>query len=286
MEVAMDFNAYMNLLHSQKNLPFILFASVFAVLAALEMKFYGYEEKFPRVLRWPHHFLLVALNIVIFQVLLPSFCLLAAISAFIHRFGLFNQVRVPDTFGIIFTIIFLDWMLYYFHRVYHAVPWLWKIHRVHHTDREVDVTTGLRFHPLEILMTTFVEVLFIYLLGAPVYGVFLFQIWLGVSTLFNHSNIQIPAVLEKVIRWFILTPDMHRVHHSANPSETNSNFGFNFPWWDRLFMTYHESVDPKKEKLGLNIFEEIRYSRFKLLLMQPFLDKQGKFKFKNIIRGN
>jgi len=286
MEVAMDFNAYMNLLHSQKNLPFILFVSVFAVLAALETKFSGYKEKIPRVLRWPHHFLLVALNVVIFQVMLPSFCLLAAISAFSGGFGLFNQVKVPDAFGIVFTIIFLDWMLYYFHRVYHAVPWLWKIHRVHHTDVEVDVTTGLRFHPLEISITIFMEVVVIYLLGAPVYGVFLFQMWIGVSTLFNHSNIQIPAAFEKVIRWFIITPDMHRVHHSANPPETNSNFGFNFSWWDRFFMTYHETVDPKKEKLGLNIFEEIRYSRFKSLLMQPFLDKQGKFKFKNIIRGN
>jgi sterol desaturase/sphingolipid hydroxylase (fatty acid hydroxylase superfamily) len=282
----MDFNAYMNLLYSQKNLPFISFVSAFAVLAVLEIKFSSYKEKFPRVLRWPHHFLLVALNAVIFQVLLPSFCLLTAISAFSQRFGLFNQVRVPNLFGIIFTIIFLDWMLYYFHRVYHAVPWLWKIHRVHHTDLEVDVTTGLRFHPLEILLTTFAEVMVIYLLGAPVYGVFLFQIWIGVSNLFNHSNIQIPAVFEKVIRWFIITPDMHRVHHSANPPETNSNFGFNFSGWDRLFRTYHEPLKAEKEKLGLNLFEDVRYFQFKSLLIQPFLDEKGNFKFKNITRGN
>jgi sterol desaturase/sphingolipid hydroxylase (fatty acid hydroxylase superfamily) len=128
--------------------------------------------------------------------------------------------------------------------------------------------------------------MFIYLLGAPVYGVFLFQMWIGVSTLFNHSNIQIPAAFEKVIRWLIITPDMHRVHHSANPSETNSNFGFNFPWWDRLFGTYHGPLKAEKEKIGLNLFEDVRYFRFKSLLMQPFLDKKGNFKFKNIIRGN
>jgi sterol desaturase/sphingolipid hydroxylase (fatty acid hydroxylase superfamily) len=284
--MAMDFNAYLNLLQSQKNLPFISFVIVFVVLALLEIKFSGYKEKFPRVLRWPHHFLLVALNAFIFQVMLPGFCLLAAISAFSRGFGLFNQVKVPDIFGIIFTIIFLDWMLYYFHRVYHTVPWLWKIHRVHHTDVEVDVTTGLRFHPLEILMTTFAEVMVIYLLGAPVYGVFLFQIWIGVSTLFNHSNIQIPAGFERIIRWFIITPNMHRVHHSANPPETNSNFGFNFSGWDRLFRTYHEPLKAEKEKLGLNLFDEVRYFRFKSLLMQPFLDEKGNFKFKNITRGN
>ena len=183
---------------------------------------------------------------------------------------------------LVFTIIFLDWMRYYLHRVYHAIPWLWKIHRVHHTDMEVDVTTGLRFHPIELLITILVEALIIYLLGAPVYGVFLFELWIGVSNLFNHSNIRIPIRLEKVLHGIIVTPDMHRVHHSANPSETNRNFGFNFSWWDRLFMTYHQPLELGKIKLGLNIFEEIHYSRIKELLLQPFYDKQGKFKFKNI----
>jgi sterol desaturase/sphingolipid hydroxylase (fatty acid hydroxylase superfamily) len=214
--------------------------------------------------------------------ILPGFCLLTALSAYNHRFGLFNQVRVPAAFGIIFTIIFLDWMRYYLHRVYHAIPWLWKIHRVHHTDVEVDVTTGLRFHPIELLITALAEAWFIYLLGAPVSGVFLFELWIGVSNLFNHSNIRISLGLEKTLHWFILTPEMHQVHHSANPPETNSNFGFIFSWWDRLFMTYRQTLEPGKVKWGLNIFEEIHYLRLKELLLQPFYDKQGKFKFKNI----
>jgi sterol desaturase/sphingolipid hydroxylase (fatty acid hydroxylase superfamily) len=282
----MDFNAYLNLINSQKNLPYILFIGVFVVLSILEIKYGGYKEKIPRLLRWPHHFLLVLFNTVLFRILFPGFCLFAAISAAGHRFGLFNQVKVPDLFGIIFTVIFLDWTLYYLHRVYHAIPFLWKIHRVHHTDLEVDITTGLRFHPIEILITTLVEALVIYLLGAPVYGVFVFELWLGVSNLFNHSNIRIPAALEKVLRYFIITPEMHRVHHYANPSETNSDFGFNFSWWDRLFTTYHEPLKAGKEKLGLNIFDDIRYLRFKSLLQQPFLDKKGNFKFKNITREN
>jgi sterol desaturase/sphingolipid hydroxylase (fatty acid hydroxylase superfamily) len=124
------------------------------------------------------------------------------------------------------------------------------------------------------------------LLGAPVYGVFVFELWIEISNLFNHSNIRIPAALEKTLRWFIITPVMHRVHHSANPAETNSNFGFNFSWWDRLFTTYHEPLKTGKEKLGLNIFGDVRYSHFKSLLLQPFLDKKGHFKLKNIIREN
>ena len=282
----MDFNAYLNLISSQKNLPFILFISVFFVLSVLEIKYGGYKEKIPRLLRWPNHFLLIIFNAVLFRVLFPGFCLYAAIFAAEHRFGLLNQVPVPGLFGIIITIIFLDWTLYYLHRVYHAIPLLWKIHRVHHTDVEVDVTTGLRFHTIEILMTTLVEASVIYLMGAPVYGVFVFELWIGVSNLFNHSNIRIPAALEKMLRWFIITPDMHRTHHSSSPAETNSDFGFNFSWWDRLFMTYHEPLKAGKEKLGLNIFEDIRYFEFKSLLLQPFLDKKGKFKFKNITREN
>jgi sterol desaturase/sphingolipid hydroxylase (fatty acid hydroxylase superfamily) len=282
----MDFNAYLNLISSQKNLPFILFIGVFIVLSILEIKYGGYKEKIPRFLRWPNHFLLILFNAVLFRVLLPGFCLFAAIFAAEHRFGLLNQVPVPSLFGIVITIIFLDWTLYYLHRVYHAAPLLWKIHRVHHTDVEVDVTTGLRFHTIEILITTLVEALVIYLMGAPVYGVFVFELWLGVSNLFNHSNIRIPGALEKVLRWFIITPDMHRVHHSSSPVETNSNYGFNFSCWDRLFTTYHEPLKAGKEKLGLNIFEDIRYFEFKSLLLQPFLDKKGKFKFKNITREN
>jgi sterol desaturase/sphingolipid hydroxylase (fatty acid hydroxylase superfamily) len=282
----MDFNAYLNLLSSQKNLPIILFVVVFGVLAILETRFAGYKEKIPRLLRWPNHFLLIAFNTLLFRVMLPGFCLWAAMSAAGHRFGLFNWVKVPITFGIIFTIIFLDWVFYYLHRVYHAVPWMWKIHRVHHTDLEVDISTGLRFHPIEIFITTMVEASVVYLLGAPVYGVFLFSLWLEVSTLFNHSNIFIPAVLEKIIRWVVITPYMHRVHHSSNPTETNTNFGFNFSWWDRILMTYHKPLEPGKENLGLSIFKETKYLRIKFLLLQPFLDPQGHFKFKNIIRKN
>jgi len=280
----MDFNACMNQIHSQQNLPMISFIIAFVVLALLEIKFTGYQEKTPRLLRWPNHLLLIGFNALIFRILLPSICVMAAISAFSHQFGLLNQVKVPDLFGIIFTVIFLDWMIYYIHRVYHSVPLLWKIHRLHHTDVEVDVTTGLRFHPLEILLTTLLEAMVIYLLGASIYGVFVFQIWLGISTLFNHSNIRIPAFLENILRWVIVTPDMHRVHHSSVPSETNSNFSFNFSWWDRLFMTYHEPLAPEKIKLGLNIFKDINYLRIKELLLQPFLDKRGKFKLKNITR--
>jgi len=226
----MDFNAYVNLLSSQRHLPFTLFVIVFALLAYLETRYIGYKERIPRLLRWPNHILLVVLNVILFRLLLPGFCLLAAMKAHGYQFGVFNWIKVPDLFGFLFTIIFLDWMLYYLHRVYHAVPWLWKIHRVHHTDPEVDITTGLRFHPFEIFISSLVLAVVIFLLGAPIYGVFLFALWLEVSNLFNHSNIFIPPIAEKNIRWGIITPIMHRVHHSSHPAETNRNFGFIFSW--------------------------------------------------------
>ncbi len=285
MEVTMiDANAFINLMNSQHSLPFYSFLIVFALMALWEWKATRREEKVPRVLRWPNNLILPLINLFLIRVIFPGATLWAAYLAYRNNFGLFYWQPVPAIFGIIFTIIVMDWIVYYQHRLYHAVPWLWKIHRMHHTDLEVDVTTGFRFHPLEMIVSTLIKAFFIVLLGAPIYGVFLFEIIYNAAVLFNHSNIKIPTVLEKILRFILVTPDMHRIHHSAAPKETNSNYGFIFSLWDRCLGSYRPepAKGQEKMKIGLGIFNDPQYLQVDKLLLQPFFDEKGHFAFQNL----
>jgi len=281
----MDFNATLNFVHSQQNLPWLLFAVAFLALSLWEIGDGAYEEKTPRLLRWPNHLLLALVNGILLRLLLPGFTLWAAMNANARSFGVLNQVKVPDFLHVVLTFFLLDWVLYYLHRAYHAVPWLWKWHRVHHSDTELDVTTGLRFHPVELAMSTLVKALFIFLLGLSIYGVFLFEIVLAIYLLYDHSNIAIPDKIERVLRQVFLTPRMHRVHHSTQAAERNSDYGFIFSIWDRLLGTY-QSLDPleKPADFGLNLFRNIRFFRWKALLLQPFMDKEGRWSWRNITK--
>lgn len=280
----MDFNACMNLIASHKNLPWTLFLLTFGALTLLEMQAEAYQEKTPRLLRWPNNILLAFLNALLMRFVLPGFTIWMAVQAYTHELGVMNWIKVPDLSGFILTVTFLDWVLYYLHRVYHAIPWLWKIHRVHHTDPEVDVTTGLRFHPLELILTTLVKAGFVFLIGAPIYSVFIYEIVIALFTLYDHSNVDLPRPVEKIIRAVFITPYMHRVHHSQKAEERNKNFGFMFSCWDALFGTYKDPATIERLSLGLDFFQTTRFLRFKQLLLQPFLDHQGNFKWKNFTK--
>ena len=166
----------------------------------------------------------------------------------------------------------MDLLIYGQHVIMHYIPLLWRIHRLHHTDLDFDVTTALRFHPLEIILSMFLKLLFIALLGAPVVAVIVFEIILNISSMFNHSNIQIPLRIDRILRYFIVTPDMHRVHHSVIKVETNSNYGFNIPWWDYIFRTYRPQpiAGHTKMKIGLNEFRGDKVVFLHWLLLQPF----------------
>jgi sterol desaturase/sphingolipid hydroxylase (fatty acid hydroxylase superfamily) len=181
-------------------------------------------------------------------------------------------VELPDGLAFIVALLALDIALYLQHVMFHAVPVLWRMHRMHHADVEFDVSTGLRFHPGEIFISTGYKIACVVLLGAPPMAVITFEILLNATSMFSHSNVRIPLGIDRVLRWVLVTPDMHRVHHSPHPRETNSNFGFNLPWWDRLLGTYHAQPRDGHETMtiGLHQFRDRREAWLDRMLTQPF----------------
>jgi sterol desaturase/sphingolipid hydroxylase (fatty acid hydroxylase superfamily) len=191
-----------------------------------------------------------------------------------HGWGLFNVVALPAWIELVCALVLLDFAIYVQHRLFHYVPILWRLHRLHHADLDVDVTTGARFHPAEILLSLGIKFIVIVMLGTPPLAVLLFEIGLNATSMFNHSNVRVAPGIERVLRLLVVTPDMHRVHHSVVRRETDSNFGFNFPWWDRLFCTYRPQPEAGHESmtLGIEQFRDPRELRLDRLLTQPFRD--------------
>lgn len=192
--------------------------------------------------------------------------------AYNNRFGLFYSIDMDYGWAILFSIVILDVAIYFQHRVFHRVDLLWRLHRVHHVDPMLDTTTGFRFHPIEIIISNFIKVGIIFLIGAPVFSVLLFEIILNTTSMFNHSNIKIHRGLEKILRIVLITPDLHLIHHSVKPYEMNSNFGFSVPWWDWLFNTYtaEPEVDYQYMKLGVSKMPSESTILFPGLLIYPF----------------
>jgi sterol desaturase/sphingolipid hydroxylase (fatty acid hydroxylase superfamily) len=192
--------------------------------------------------------------------------------------GVFNRVALPVWLELLLALILLDLAIYLQHRLFHHVPALWRLHRMHHADLDVDVTTGARFHPVEILVSLGIKFLTIIPLGAAPLAVLFFEIALNASSMFNHSNVRVAPAIERLLRWLVVTPDMHRVHHSVVRRETDSNFGFNFPWWDRLFGTYRSQPEAGHEAmtLGIGQFRDPRELHLGRMLTQPFRDDPGR----------
>jgi sterol desaturase/sphingolipid hydroxylase (fatty acid hydroxylase superfamily) len=190
--------------------------------------------------------------------------------------GLLNNFDVPFWLAVPLAVVAMDFVIWLQHLMVHAVPALWRLHRVHHADLDYDLTTGARFHPLEIVLSMGIKFATIALLGAPVLAVVVFEVLLSACATFNHGNIRLPAALDRALRWFIVTPDMHRVHHSVEDDESNSNFGFNLTWWDRLFGTYREQ--PRAGQLGMTIgihdhTDPHEVARLPGMLLLPFKGK-------------
>jgi len=232
-------------------------------------------QHYRRAQRWPHNLLLVLLDSAVVRLLMPLGAVGAALVAGEQGeqgWGLFNLLRLPFWLEIVLAVLVLDLVIYVQHRLFHAVPWLWRLHRVHHADLEFDVTTGVRFHPLEILLSMGIKLVAVVALGAPALAVLIFEVLLNATALFNHGNVRLPGWLDRRLRFLVVTPEMHRVHHSIIRRETDSNFGFNLPWWDRLFGTY--CAQPSAGHLGMTIgidaFREARELRLDRLLLQPF----------------
>jgi sterol desaturase/sphingolipid hydroxylase (fatty acid hydroxylase superfamily) len=193
-----------------------------------------------------------------------------AIVANIHRVGLFNVVQVPFWFAAIISFLVLDFAIWAQHMAMHHVPFLWRLHRVHHGDTAMDVSTALRFHPFEILASLAFKVVMVVALGAPVAAVFIFEMVLGAGALFTHANIALPTWLERPLRWLFVTPALHVIHHSPNPVETNSNFGFSFNIWDRLFGMYRSAPITDDGAIGLENWRAPEDQRLLAMLANPF----------------
>ena len=224
--------------------------------------------------RWPGNLGILAIDIVAVRLLVPTAAVGVALIAATRGWGLFNLLGLPAWGGIVIGVIALDLVIYTQHYVFHHVPLLWRLHRMHHADLDIDVTTGVRFHPLEILLSLAIKIAAVAALGVPAVAVLVFEVLLNATSMFNHSNVALPPRLDAIARWLVVTPQMHQVHHSIVRADTDSNFGFNLPWWDRLFGTYRAKPAAGEQgmTIGLPVFRDRAELRIVRLLTQPFRD--------------
>ncbi|MFV2058616.1 MAG: sterol desaturase family protein [Thiohalomonadales bacterium] len=234
----MSFNEY--ILANELTIRLSFFITILAAIAIWEIIAPKRLLTISKGLRWFNNIALVVVNSIVIRLIFPTAAIGVAYFAQTHGWGLLHYYPIPTGFSVLISVIALDFIIYLQHVLVHAIPALWRLHRVHHADMDIDVTTGARFHPLEIILSMLIKFATIVVLGPPVIAVIIFEILLNGTAMFNHGNISLPKRADKVLRLFMVTPDMHRVHHSVEVDETNSNFGFNLPWWDRLFGTYRD----------------------------------------------
>lgn len=248
------------------------FLGIFALMALWEVAAPRRALSFSRLLRWTNNLGIVVLNTVVLRLLFPTAAVGVALAAEHAGWGLFNIVALPYWVAMVLAVVLLDLAIYLQHVLVHFVPVLWRLHRMHHADLDYDVTTGARFHPLEIIFSMGLKLMVVSALGAPPLAVLIFEVLLNATAMFNHGNVKIPGAIDRGLRLFIVTPDMHRVHHSVNPVETNSNYGFSLSIWDRLFGTYRDQPEGGHEgmTLGFEQFREAKDLRLDKMLTQPF----------------
>jgi sterol desaturase/sphingolipid hydroxylase (fatty acid hydroxylase superfamily) len=240
-----------------------------------------------KVGRWFNNLGIIFIDSLLVKLLFPVAAMGVAAAAHKNGWGLFNYLQIPDGFSVLMSVLVLDLIIYLQHLMFHAVPVLWRLHMVHHADLDIDVTTGLRFHPIEIIVSMLIKMAAISALGPPVLAVLIFEIALNGTAMFNHGNIRLPEKIDRYLRLLVVTPDMHRVHHSVTIRETNSNFGFNFPWWDRLFGTYRAQpvAGHTGMTIGLSQFRKVKQVTLPQLLLLPFTGKAGRYSLKYIGRN-
>ncbi|WP_018294993.1 sterol desaturase family protein [Mariprofundus ferrooxydans] len=229
--------------------------------------------------RWPANLLIVLINSLLVRLLPVAGAGAVAQWAELHHFGLFHLMAWPPAIALVCAVVLLDLAIYAQHRLFHAVPVLWRLHQVHHADRDIDVTTGLRFHPFEILLSMLIKMAVVALLGASVPAVLLFEVILNGMAMFNHANFRLPVRADAVVRRLFVTPDMHRVHHSVIRRETNSNYGFNLSLWDRLFATYHAQPEAGHDAMtiGLAHLQSAPTHSLTYMLCLPFSGEIGQY---------
>lgn len=268
------------IIENEKMIRLVVFVGMLALMGLWEIFAPRRELTVRKLLRWTNNLGLVVLNTYILRWVFPAAAVGMAHYVEQNGWGLLQVVDWSNTFEIIIAVIILDFVVYLQHVMVHAVPALWRLHRVHHADLDYDVTTGLRFHPVEIILSMVIKFSAIAALGAPVLAVILFEVLLNGMAMFNHGNVRIPISVDKVIRWFIVTPDMHRVHHSVHDHEANSNFGFNISIWDRLFGTYRDQPEQGHQDMTIGIHkyrEQKQVSWITGILTLPFKGKVSSY---------
>lgn len=249
------------------------FFGVITIMISWEFLAPRRTNTYSRWQRWPHNIGIVFLNTIVMRLVFPMAAIGIALAAERAGWGLFNQITIlPPWLVIVLCVVMLDLTIYLQHVLVHGVPLMWRFHRMHHTDLDYDVTTGSRFHPVEILFSMVIKIIVVSALGAPVEAVLVFEVILNASAMFNHANARLPLSLDRILRLFVVTPDMHRVHHSIIAGETNSNYGFALPWWDRIFGTYKDQPKEGHQDMiiGINQFRHASELRLDKMLSQPF----------------
>ena len=262
-----------NLLAHEPTIRIGAFLAILAAMALWELAAPRRRLDLPRLLRWSNNIGLVVLDSLVLRLGFPILAGGMAVLATQHGWGLFNWLALPGWAGFIVGFLLLDLAIFAQHATFHAVPWLWRLHRMHHADQDFDLTTGLRFHPGEIILSMAIKLGLVLALGLSPVTVLVFEVVLNASAIFNHANVKLPAGLDRALRLIIVTPDMHRLHHSVNPLETHSNFGFNLPWWDWIFRTYRAQPIAGHDTMtiGLPQFRTTRDQWIDRMLVQPFI---------------
>lgn len=256
-----------------------VFSGVFVTMAAWEFAAPRRHLTTSKPVRWLGNLGIVFLNSILLRLIFPAAAVGTALWAGEQGWGLLNNLDLPFWISVAASVVVLDFAIYAQHVLFHAVSILWRLHMVHHADLDYDVTTGARFHPIEIILSMLIKLAVVAALGPPAVAVLIFEILLNATAMFNHSNVRLPLAIDRVLRWFVVTPDMHRVHHSVMPKEANSNFGFNLPWWDRLLRTYRDQPQKGHEgmTIGLEQFRDAKRLTLPWMLALPFLGKPGNY---------
>ena len=255
------------------------FFGIFALVAVWELAAPRRTLTQPRWLRWYSNIGIVVLNTVAVRLIVPLAPVALAVMAQNRSWGVLNLIELPLWLGVVLAVLVLDLVIYLQHVMFHAVPALWRLHRMHYADLDFDVTTGSRFHTIEIILSVLLKFAAVVVIGPPAVAVVIFEVLLNGTSMFNHGNVRLPPGLDRMLRWIVVTPDMHRVHHSDIPAETNSNFGFNLPWWDRLFGTYRAQPGLGHENMtiGLDSFRENADLHLHRMLVQLFKRGEGEY---------
>ena len=238
----------------------VFFFGILLIMALWEFAAPRRRLTVSKALRWINNLGIVFLDSFLVRIIFPAAAVGMAAFAQEHEWGLFNHFQVSYSLAVALSVVVMDFVIYLQHVIFHAIPIFWRIHRMHHADLDFDVTTGIRFHPFEIILSMLIKFAVVVVIGPPVLGVIIFEVLLNATSMFNHGNVRILRSLDRILRWIIVTPEMHRVHHSVVYYETNSNFGFNLPLWDRFLGTYRDQPRMGHEgmTIGLRDFQDTK----------------------------